>query len=450
MVSNRVISPDNHAPTTGGLAVAVVDALHDEKSLWVGWNGKVTARNHENDYETSHDGVMSTMTWSLSRDEYDGFYRGFSNEVIWPVFHSRMDRFHFSQQDYDTYLYVNQLFAQHLAECVEPDDIIWVHDYHFMHLASYCRQLGLRNRIGFFLHIPFPCESVFRAIPVHEDIAWALQQYQLLGFQTVADMRAFQHYLDSSRAEGSILGPRGCPRMGAYPIGIDCDWTLSQARRNQLPDSRANHRPASPPCKRLVSVDRLDYTKGLKERLQGYDTFLEQSPAWCGEVVLQQISPLSRVDVLGYQEIRATVEGLVGQINGRWGTPEWIPINYMNRSFDHGTLLGLLRASHVGLVTSLRDGMNLVAKEYVMAQDETDPGVLILSEFAGAAQELAVGALIINPYDTIAIARAISQACDMSRAERQVRHQAMLSMLRKNDLLAWKDRFLRDLRAVLV
>lgn len=451
VVSNRVVSPDDKFPITGGLAVAVVDALKKEKSLWIGWNGKISNNNQQSDTNTDRNGAISTMTWPLTRHDYDGFYRGFSNEVIWPVFHDRIDRMRFDQHDYSAYLYVNQLFARHLAECVEHDDIIWVHDYHFIHLARYCRAAGIRNRIGFFLHIPFPCPALLKSIPVHAELIEALMYYQLLGFQTKPDLQAFRGCLQALSPQCSeqakAATPRRQPKMGVYPIGIDCDRTLRQVSHRSALQSGQPSLSATRKIKTLISVDRLDYTKGLVERLTGYDTFLERCPSWRGQVVLRQISPLSRGDVMGYQETREAVDRLVGQVNGRWSTAKWSPIHYTNSSIDHSQLLNQMRSADIGLVTSLRDGMNLVAKEYVMVQPMQNPGVLILSEFAGAALELASGALLISPYDAHSIARAIERALSMGLEERRQRHQAMLQVLKRNDLAAWKTRFLGDLRA---
>ncbi len=451
VVSNRVSSVATGTPAAGGLAVAVVDALQGDRGLWVGWNGEVRNTERACEVEESHCGAMSTLAWPLSSQSYAGFYRGFANEVVWPVFHGRTDRMRFRTEHFSAYLHVNQMFASHLAEHVQPDDVIWVHDYHFMHLASYCRDLGLNNQIGFFLHIPFPEPENLKAIPVHNSIVKALFKYDLIGFQTEKDQHALQSYIQTDRSEHTAFGQdpvaHQLPKMGVYPIGIDCNQTLSQVQNSQKSSLSEESVGQCGETKTIISVDRLDYTKGLLERLESYDQFLSSNSDWQGRVSLMQISPISRSDVLGYEEIRREVERLVARVNGTWGTPGWVPVNYMNRSFERAALLGLLRASHVGLVTSLCDGMNLVAKEYVMVQEASDPGVLVLSEFAGAANELDVGAILINPYDTVATAQAIHRALTMPLDERKERYSAMLDVLRQNDLLAWKNNFLYDLYA---
>src|SRR5690554_3893747 len=455
LVSNRVATIVEGKPSVGGLTVAVVDALKDESCLWMGWNGEVVPIQEESHFECGKVGSIQTRTWPLSQRRYEGFYRGFSNAVIWPAFHHRLDHMRYSHDDYEAYLQVNQTFAERLAEHAAPNDVIWVHDYHFMHLGYFCRKLGMRNKIGFFLHIPFPNVEIFKAIPVCKELSKALCAFDLVGFQTQSSLRSFLGYLNSAphdkvhakeEHEASGSTPK-LPRLGAYPISIDCASTLKEMEQtgNERAISRLRRRFGQ--TKIIISVDRLDYTKGLVERLQGCDEFVRADPAWRNNVSFMQISPPSRTDVHGYRQIRQEVELLTSQINGKWATPGWTPINYINRCFDRSSLLSFFRHSHVGLVTSLRDGMNLVAKEYVIAQAPENPGVLILSEFAGAAEELCVGALIINPYDAKAISDAIEQALSMGVDERRRRHAAMMKVLGENDLQAWKNRFLKDLCA---
>ena len=455
LVSNRVATIVEGKPSVGGLTVAVVDALKDETCLWIGWNGEVGRAQPEGCFECGKVGSIQTKTWPLSQRQYEGFYRGFSNAVIWPTFHHRLDHMRYSHADYESYLEVNQVFAARLAEHVTPDDVIWVHDYHFMHLGYFCRKLGMANKIGFFLHIPFPNVEIFKSIPVCKELAQALFSFDLVGFQTQTSLRSFLNYLNSQphdkvHAAESPEEPRArrkLPRLGAYPISINCFSTRSEMEQANNEKAIKCLSKRFGQTKIIISVDRLDYTKGLIERLKGYEEFLRLNSVWRNNVSFMQISPPSRTDVHGYGQIRQEVELLTSHINGQWAAPGWTPINYINRSFDRPTLLAFFRRSHVGLVTSLRDGMNLVAKEYVMVQAPEDPGVLILSEFAGAAEELCVGALIINPYDATAISRAIERALSMELEERRERHAAMMKGLRTHDLQAWKNRFLKDLCA---
>ena len=452
LVSNRVASLVEGKPSAGGLAIAVLEGLQGESCLWMGWNGKIDRAHTEPALEHGRIGSLDTLTWPLSQRDYDGFYRGFSNSVIWPAFHYRLDHIRFKREDYQSYLRVNQLFAKRLSEHISKDDVIWVHDYHFMHLAQFCRALGLNNKIGFFLHIPFPPPGTFSAIPVHRELSQALSAYDLLGFQTQTDVQAFNDYRNTYASPGQDNSPFELetgngpqPQIAAYPISIDFSSTIKDMELAQKKRTMSRIQKEFGENQLIISVDRLDYTKGIVERLNGYEEFLRLNPKSRGAVRLVQISPPSRTDVHGYSQIRHEIEQLTSQINGKWAEPSWMPINYINRSFDRPTLLAFFRRCDIGLVSSLRDGMNLVAKEYVTVQCPEDPGVLILSEFTGAAQELHVGALLINPYDKRAVADAIAQALSMRLEERQERHAAMMQVLQKNNLQTWKQSFMNDL-----
>lgn len=445
LLSNRVATITEGKTTAGGLAVAVVDALKNEQCAWIGWSGKVARLDQLANLERGSVGQIDTLTWPLSQRSYDGYYRGFANGVIWPAFHYKLDQMRFSRDDYHAYLQVNKEFARRLFEHSAPDALIWVHDYHFLHVAYYCRQLGMKNKIGFFLHIPFPCPSVFKAIPVHRELFQAMLHFDLLGFQTPDDLEALNNYAANMPDPVHANPLAAMPSRGAYPISIDCAATMQDMEQAQDKRTLTKLKKEFGQAKIIISVDRLDYTKGIGERLNSYDLFFRLYPKWKSKTSFIQISPPSRTDVHGYGQIRRELEQLTSQINGKWAEPGWTPINYMNRSFDRPTLLAFFRRAHIGLVTSLRDGMNLVAKEYVMVQAPEDPGVLILSEFAGAAHELGVGALLVNPYDAQAIAHAIGKALSMELAERQERHAAMIKVLKINDLQVWKQRFLHDL-----
>ncbi|SAI59276.1 alpha%2Calpha-trehalose-phosphate synthase [Bordetella ansorpii] len=448
VVSNRVTQAAS-GKATGGLAVGVYDALRGSGGMWLGWNGEVAEDGAQIEVsQTSHDGI-DYCTFPLAKRDYDRFYRGFSNATLWPSFHYRADISSYQRKDYEGYLQVNRDFARRLAPLLKPDDIIWVHDYHLLAFGRFCRDLGIQNRIGFFLHIPFPGPEVFRTVPPSRELAQAMCAYDLLGFQTEADQQAFgdycERYLQAQRA-GNVLSLQGrLVRTGAYPIGIDPESVTEMSRANRSRQVVAL-KSGLADRKLIISVDRLDYSKGLVERFNAFEQLLEHGPGHRGAVSFVQIAPSSRSDVLGYKEIRRELERTAGRINGKWGELAWTPLRYMNRSYERSVLMPLLRASQVGFVTPLRDGMNLVAKEYVAAQPPDDPGVLVLSEFAGAAREMEDGALLVNPYDIEGMALALDRALRMSLAERASRYESLMKRLSGYDLAKWRDSFLADLR----
>jgi len=449
VISNRVTQA-SEGKATGGLAVGVHDALHETGGVWLGWNGEVAAEDAPAPIATQQRGNITYATFPLTQRDYDRYYRGFSNAVLWPTFHYRADISRFRREDYEGYLNVNRDFARRLAPLLQPDDVIWVHDYHLMAFGRYCRELGITNRIGFFLHIPFPGPEVFRTIPTHRALAQALCAYDLVGFQTDVDEQAFTDYcvrcLDAVPGAQGLLAQGRRVRTGTYPIGIDPDAVTAMSRTNRSRQVVAL-KSGLADRKLIISVDRLDYSKGLIERFNAFEQLLEHGPGHRGAVSFVQIAPSSRSDVLGYREIRRELERTAGRINGRWGELAWTPLRYMNRSYERSVLMPLLRASQVGFVTPLRDGMNLVAKEYVAAQPPDDPGVLVLSEFAGAARELEGGALLVNPYDTEGMALALDRALRMPLAERASRYEVLMRRLRAHDLTHWRDTFLADLQS---
>ncbi|MBF6618092.1 alpha,alpha-trehalose-phosphate synthase (UDP-forming) [Pollutimonas thiosulfatoxidans] len=450
VVSNRVAPITEGKSTAGGLVVGVLDALRETGGIWLGWSGDISGEPSTAPVTETVDNI-DFCTIPLTQRDYDRYYRGFSNGVLWPTFHYRIDLSQYNGEDYKGYVEVNQRFAALLATLAQPTDRLWVHDYHLIPLAQACREQGLDNRIGFFLHIPFPSPSVLRTIPRHRELVLALCQYDLVGFQTQGDTQAFVDYatrhLDGV-LEGDILqvGERRI-RVGSYPIGIHPDQvkTLSKqsARSKQLDALKAGlqHR------KLIVSVDRLDYSKGLVQRFDAFDCLLETAPQHRGKVTLVQIAPPSRQDVQGYRQIRRQLESAAGRINGKWTELSWTPIRYMNRSYERSLLMSFFRASQVGLVTPMRDGMNLVAKEYIASQPADDPGVLVLSEFAGAAAEMQDGAIMVNPFDTKAMADGLDLALRMPLQQRKKRYEHLMEVLRANDLSRWRDRFLGDLES---
>ena len=439
LVSNRVLDL-RKAAQAGGVAVALADIVRNRPSLWFGWNGEVKPAEEAG---TLHrDGRVVTVPFTPT--EHERYYLGYSNSVLWPVFHNRLDLAQFEAGYFEQYISVNRRLAGLLQPMLRPDDIIWVHDYHLIPLAIELRKIGVRNRIGFYLHIPFPPWQTFIAIPEHEQLARGLAAYDLIGVQTKADVSSLIDYTVNS-AFGSILSDGrirlfdGLVKVGAFPIGIDVADFANPKPDSSLVQGRG--------MRRIIGVDRLDYTKGLPQKLRAFGRFLEKNPQYRREVVLTQIAPPTRESVEAYLGIRGELESLAGSINGRFGEIDWVPIHYIHRSTPRRRLAGIYRSSRIGLVTPLRDGMNLVAKEYVAAQDPQDPGVLILSRFAGAAEELSAS-LIVNPYDIEVMADVLRTAMEMSLDERQARHQALLSVVQNNDIRTWCQAFLDQLAKV--
>ncbi|TBR14357.1 MAG: hypothetical protein EPO46_00940, partial [Lysobacter sp.] len=376
---------------------------------------------------------------------------GFANRTLWPLLHFRMDLVDYNRETYVGYQCVNALFAGKLAPLLKPDDLVWIHDYHLIPLAKLLRERGVQCRIGFFLHVPMPSSDLLAALPSHQRLFEGLSSCDLVGFQTERDLERFQDYVrlfGRGRVieRGLLEAPNGRRfRAGAFPISIDT------ARIAEL----ASEAVSKPGVKRLVAsmsgrelaigVDRLDYSKGLPERFRGFANYLHRYPRQRGELTFLQIAPVSRGEVAEYRSLREELEQLSGHINGRFAEPDWTPVRYVNRNFPHATLTGFYRLARVGLVTPLRDGMNLVAKEFVAAQDPENPGVLLLSPFAGAVRELD-GALIVNPYDLDGAGDAIAQAMTMPLQERRERWEGMFAHLATHDITHWRRSYLQALR----
>jgi len=456
VVSNRVATPTETKASAGGLAVGVFGALKDTGGVWFGWSGDVVSESVANAGPTlDDDGPVTFATVGLTRKDYDQYYRGFSNATLWPVFHYRNDLARYERDEYAGYRRVNAWLAHKLVKLIEPEDIVWVHDYHLIPFAEALRSEGLGNRIGFFLHIPFPSPQVLQTIPPNEELVKSLCCYDLIGFQTRNDQQAFHDYIVRS-ARGTVTenGEHGDIeafgrrlRTGVYRIGVFPDEIAEQAKRYESRQHVLDLKQSLEGRKLIMSVDRLDYSKGLVERFRAFEQLLERSPEWRGNVTLVQIAPPTRSDVASYRVIREELEREAGRINGRYSGLDYTPIRYLSQQYDRWKLMSLFRESQVGFVTPLHDGMNLVAKEYVAAQDPADPGVLVLSVFAGAAAELS-GALLVNPHDALGMCEALQHALSMPLAERKTRYETNMDALRRNDLGVWRDTFLRDLRDV--
>ncbi len=448
VVSNRVALPDEGAARAGGLAVALQEALQQNGGLWFGWSGRITPQSSDSPHIRQF-GQVTFATLDLSRKDHAEYYNGYANRSLWPVFHYRIDLADFTRENYQGYLRVNTLFAEKLRPLLRDEDEIWVHDYHLIPLGEELRRLGIRQRLGFFLHTPFPAMEVLVVLPSASRIVRSLAAYDVVGFQTAADLRAFHDHVTLESAgevlsNGLVRGFGRTLKADVFPIGIDVGPMVAAAESaHRLASTRRLRRNFSE-CKLMIGVDRLDYSKGLPERFKSFERFLEKYPAWRGKVSLMQIAPSSRADVPEYMQIRRQLEAEAGHINGRFAEFDWTPLHYLNSSYQRQTLAGFYRFSQIGVVSPLRDGMNLVAKEYVAAQNGEDPGVLVLSRFAGAAREL-TSALQINPYDLEGVADALARALDMPIEERRDRWQDLMSAVRTGSLDHWRDSFLKAL-----
>ncbi|KAB7897458.1 alpha,alpha-trehalose-phosphate synthase [Rouxiella sp. S1S-2] len=453
VVSNRIAIPNKSKASAGGLAVGILDALKNTSGVWFGWSGEISEISGEEEDELSlveSEGI-TYATVPLNQNDYDLYYLQFSNAVIWPAFHYRIDLVQFQREAWDGYCRVNDLFAKQLQALIKPDDILWIHDYHLLPFAAALRKLGVTNRIGFFLHIPFPTPEIFTALPTHEELLKMMCEYDLLGFQTESDRSAFLENVSQlsevPQAAGEVHQAFGNTfRTEVYPIGIAPD-SIKEMAEGPLPPKMAEMKRELGDVQNIISCERLDYTKGLPERFLAFEALLENFPQHRGKVRYSQIAPTSRGDVLAYQDLRHQLEMEVGRINGKYGSLNSTPLFYLNQHFDRRLLMKLFRLTDVGLVTPLRDGMNLVAKEYVAAQDPADPGVLVLSRFAGAANELSA-ALIVNPYDRDEVAAALDQALTMPLEERISRYNEMMALLRENDIEQWGKNYVDDLQAI--
>jgi trehalose 6-phosphate synthase len=452
VVSNRVADPRKTA--AGGLAVALAEVLSNTGGLWFGWSGKIVdavagGKQGEGELHSQQAGPVRLVTLDLSREDHDAYYLGYSNGVLWPVFHYRLDLADFDAGYIAGYRRVNQLFARKLKPLLRQDDIVWIHDYHLIPLAAELRALGSNQRIGFFLHIPLPPPLILAAIPGHDWLIRALFAYDLVGFQSQADHSHFCSYVETEAhaqnlGEGRWRAFNRTVQAAPFPIGIDVEEFTGLANAPEGREMYERMRREYSRRKLLVGVDRLDYSKGLPQRMRAFRELLAKYPETHNSATLIQIASPSREDVSAYNDILHELESLCGSINGNFGELDWMPVRYMHRTVARARIPGLYRASHVALVTPLRDGMNLVAKEYVVAQIPEDPGVLVLSRFAGAAEQLRE-ALLVNPYDIEGTASAIHLALQMPLDERRTRHQALMATIRRQDVHWWCDSFLDTL-----
>jgi trehalose 6-phosphate synthase len=449
VISNRVSAPRGEGVgSQGGLAVALAAALRDHRGLWFGWSGE-TAETFTGHIDLQRHGGVTTATIDLEEQDVDEYYNGYANRTLWPLFHYRIDLAEYDRSFAGGYERVNIRFAETVAPLIEPDDLVWIHDYHLIPLGQQLRERGVRNRIGFFLHIPWPPARLMVSLPFHEGLVLSMLAYDVIGFQTEEWLDSFRHYVERELgghcdADGFIHVGERSVHAGAYPIGIDYGEFARAAASPRAKTAFERMRVSAAGRRTIIGVDRLDYSKGLEERFLGYRRFLEEHEECQGELFLLQIAPPSRGEVATYEVIRERLDELSGRINGEFAEVDWVPLRYVNQGYSREDLAGFYRAAEIALITPLRDGMNLVAKEYVAAQDPEDPGVLILSRFAGAALQL-TEAILVNPYSKEEISDAILQALEMPKEERIRRWRAMNESVEREDVLAWRKGFVTAL-----
>ncbi len=447
IVSNRVPSPNEKGATAGGLAVALADAT-TPGTIWFGWSGRRSSETSTVAELVQSDGV-TYATLDIGERDYVRYYNGFANGALWPLFHFRAGLLMFNRPDYDAYRRVNKAFAAALQPLLRADDLIWIHDYQLMTMAADLRELGVTNPIGFFMHIPFVPPELMEVLPPAADLLAGLAASEVVGFQRESDRLSF---LDCVRkflavepdSTGQFKWNGRTVHAVLTPIGIDADKFAKLAERAELTGD-AKRMDASLGERALVlGVDRLDYSKGLPQRFDAFGRLLYCFPQHLRQVNFLQIAARSRQEVGSYQTLRRELDRRAGDINGEFSDFDWVPLRYMTHAVKRNAIAGFYRRARVGLVTPLRDGMNLVAKEYVAAQDSEDPGVLVLSRFAGAADEM-IEALIVNPFDADEVAEAIHQALTMPLDERKSRHEALAAKVRHTTARRYCESFLGHL-----
>ncbi len=448
VVSNRVALPRADQTISGGLAVALRTALAKSGGVWFGWDGRRVVKPPAGPRRVIRNGV-EYVTLPLAARDYDEYYQGFANRVLWPLMHYRLALLHYRRRFYEGYRRVNAWFAGHLIKLLQPGDSLWIHDYHFVPMAAELRARGFDGDMGFFLHTPFAPLDILRSMPPHREFLHWFSAYDLVGFQTEMDRHAF---LDSMRFDtGARIGARGVADLGGrrvatgtFPIGADVGEITAQVARGKRSRELADFKESLEGRRLVIGADRLDYSKGLIERCQAYRHLLADHPELHGEIVYLQVAEPSRTEVPEYQEVRRALDQMAGEITGEFARFDWMPMRYLSHRMRRATLLAFLSVARVALITPLRDGMNLVAKEFIAAQDPADPGVLVLSEMAGAARQLDA-ALLVNPYDIEGIGDAIAEALAMPLEERRHRFEALYKVVSGSDIHSWSGRFLEAL-----
>ncbi|HUW98463.1 MAG TPA: trehalose-6-phosphate synthase [Acidiferrobacter sp.] len=461
VVSNRlpvVIKQEagkwTYTPGSGGLVSALAPVLRKRGGIWIGWPGTTEPETQDLSAilgdATQHSGYTLKPVLLDSRDKEE-FYHGFANEVIWPLFHDLQSHCNFAPRYWDAYTRVNRLFAEVIEQNAGPDDFIWVHDYHLMNVGQELKALKMGARTGFFLHIPFPPPDIYMKLPWRFPLLRALLEFDLVGFQTIRDRRNFLQCLRliapdlTVAGKGQVITARVGDRelrVGAFPIGIDFKEFARDGKSEDVIRTAAHLHEDLPGRQILLGVDRLDYTKGIPQRFEAFRNALQRFPELHHRTTLVQVVVPSREDIPKYHDLKVEIERLVGEINGQFTQSGWVPIHYIFRSLSRTELLAYYRACEIALITPLKDGMNLVAKEFCAVSCEGE-SVLILSEFAGAAAQLQKGALLVNPYNVEEVAEAIHRAIHMGPGERRARMHKLKRLVREYDIFWWVDTFLK-------
>jgi trehalose 6-phosphate synthase len=450
IVSNRVAELNENAPVEGGLASALSHAVKKSGAVWIGTRASpIVSRDRKPLLELQRAGAGSVGRLDVPEEIYNRYYAGFANSALWPILHSRPDLIRTDKLDYAAYREINRLMASALLWAAQSDTQIWVHDYHFLTVADEMHHLGAGFPMGFFLHTPFPARSTMQALPHHRELVRAMLQYRLIGFQTEGDRQNFAGYLRNElglAVTGDFVVPKTDTRLGCFPVGVDSGAFARNAVNAAAEPDIVRLRAGLRTTKLLIGVDRIDYSKGIDNRLRAFDLFLESDSRLKRQVSLLQIALPSRSQIPVYGNLQSELAGRVSDINGRHGEIDWTPIRYLTKGFAQSKLAGLYRSAQVGLVTPLFDGMNLIAKEYVAAQNPSDPGALVLSEFAGSARQLDA-AVIVNPHDIDGMAHAIRRAVNMPPEERRERWGSMMASIEKANIHDWYSQFMKALGA---
>lgn len=463
VVSNRLPITINKRPedeckfshSSGGLVTAMTPVLKKYSGIWIGWAGNY---REENIYiENQLEQEMKDLNYKFSAvdiglKDYELYYKGFSNEVLWPLFHNASIICKFELKFYKAYQKVNQIFVDKIIDEIVEEDFIWVHDYHLISVAKYLRIKDVKNTIAFFLHIPFPPLETFNRLPWRLDIVKSLLSYDLIGFHTILDKKNFLEVVDSlidnvmidniGSDITTIVVQRRIHKVGVFPISIDYDEFYHKAKSEGVTKITKEIKKGFYNQRIMLGIDRLDYTKGIPQKLKAYRMLLAKNPKLHNKIMLIQIMIPSREDIDNYASLKSEIEELIGEINGKFSQLGWIPILYSYHSLSRLELLAYYRASDIALITPLKDGMNLVAKEYCVSNIDKD-GVLILSEFAGVKYQFKDDALLVNPFDEVSFVNTIKKALSMNNEEKKKRMENMQKNVKEFDIYWWVDSFLK-------
>ena len=455
VVSNRLpgmkaVGGEERLRPIGGLATAVEAALSQRElgGVWIGWSGKTTSGNDRSGIREISPEPIRLLGLDLTENDVEAYYNGFCNKALWPILHGFPGLATLSRSQLDVYRSVNRFFAREIMSQLNETDLVWIHDYHLLSLGHDLRKLGWKGKIGFFLHVPFPSMESLEILPDYQELLRMMRAFDLVGFQTKIYRDNYTRACElelGSQLNGNILVCGDSKQIAdVFPVGIDVNKFLPHKGDHESGEGRVTLGTPFHNRDIVLGVDRLDYTKGLPERTIAFETLLKSRPEIKRTVSMVQVCSPSRTKVFEYVEQKKRMDSLVGRINGELSEHDWEPIRYLYRTYSQEELVNFYRDSKVGLVTPLRDGMNLVAKEFVAAQYPDDPGVLTLSKFAGAAEQM-TEAILVNPYIPEDTADGIALALEMPKEERIERHQALLKKVQGYSVQKWANEFVSAL-----